>query len=80
MNGYEIANGAMPHSMEIKSGKDHVVVLRSTVDFGSKSMSMSFLGEQRPLSDAEFIEKVKKTNKHPMKDIEGLYQQYLIND
>lgn len=64
LNGYEFANGDLPQSMEIKSGKDHIVVLRSTIDFGQKGMSMSFLGEQRPLSDAEFVEKARTTNKH----------------
>ncbi len=71
VNGYEFANGVLPHSMEIKSGKDHIVVLRSTIDFGQKGMSMSFLGEQRPLSDSEFIEKARATPKHPMS--EGLF-------
>jgi len=57
--------------MTINSGKDHIVILRSTIDFGQKGLSMSFLGEQRPLSDVEFIKKALTTEKHPMAD--GLY-------
>ena len=64
--------------MTIPSGKDHVIILRSTTDFGQKGLSMSFLGKQRPLSDSEFIDKARTTQKHTMS--EGLFQQYLIND
>lgn len=64
--------------MEIKSGSSHIAILRSTVAFGQHGMTISFLGEQRPLSDSEFIEKVRAEEKHSMSH--GLSQQYLIND
>jgi hypothetical protein len=57
--GYEFVNGNPSSVLEIKSGKDHIIILRKLEALSQTKITWQFLGEQRPLSDTEIIAKTR---------------------
>ena len=64
LTGYEVANGESSQCSEIGSGKDHVIVLRSTTLSGHKNFTITFVGMKRPPTDSESITRARATPAH----------------